>query len=149
VLSLAELIDNEIELQRARAIGFDGMASTHPSQRTPIIVLNCGRPPRRRTATLKEELAHLVLDHKPSSIFIDDQLGVLRRSYDRAQEHEAYDLGAALLLPKERVQRDVKQDQLLVDEIADSHACSTELVMYRIKRMRLARRYAAYATKAS
>lgn len=149
VFNLADLIDDEIALRRARAIGFDGMASTHPRDGSPIIVLNCGKPARRRTATIMEELGHLLLDHPPSRIYTDEQLGVLRRSYDKAQEQEAYDLGAALLLPKERIQRDVKERALLVDEIADSHACSTDLVMYRINRMRLARRYTAYAQKAS
>lgn len=149
VFNLADLIDDEIALRRARAIGFDGMASNHPSEGTPIIVLNCGKPARRRTATVMEELGHLVLGHRPSRIYTDEQLGVMRRSYDKAQEQEAYDFGAALLLPKERIQRDVKEGELLVDEIADSHACSTDLVMYRINRMRLARRYAAYARKAS
>jgi Zn-dependent peptidase ImmA (M78 family) len=148
VFHLSDLVDDDIALRRARSIGFDGVASAHPDDGTPIIVLNCGRPPRRRTATLMEELGHLMLGHRPSQIYTDEQLGVLRRSYDKAQEQEAYDLGAALLLPKERIQRDVGQ-KLLVDEIADSHACSTELVTYRINRMRLARRYAAYTRKAS
>lgn len=148
VLHLSDLTDDDIALRRARSIGFDGMASTHPDDGTPIIVLNCGKPPRRRTATLMEELGHLVLGHRPWRIHTDVTLGVLRRSYDKAQEQEAYDLGAALLLPKERIQHDVGQ-KLLIDDIADSHTCSTELVTYRINRMRLARRYAAYARKAS
>lgn len=149
IFTLADLIDGEIALRRARAVGFDGMASTHPDDGTPIIVLNCGRPTRRRTATVMEELGHLVLRHRPSRIYTDKQLGVLRRSYDKAQEQEAYDFGAALLLPKERIQRDVKEGELLVDEIADTHVCSTNLVLYRINRMRLARRYASYASRAS
>jgi Zn-dependent peptidase ImmA (M78 family) len=148
VFHLSDLTDDELALRRARSIGFDGMASIHPQDGAPIIVLNCGKPARRRTATLMEELGHLVLSHQPSRIYTDPRLGVLRRSYDRAQEQEAYDLGAALLLPKERIQRDVGQ-RVLVDEIADAHMCSTELVTYRINRMRLARRYASYGRKAS
>jgi len=148
IFHLSDLTDDEIALRRARSIGFDGMASIHPQDGTPIIVLNCGKPARRRTATLMEELGHLVLSHQPSQISTDPELGVLRRSYDKAQEQEAYDLGAALLLPKERIQRDVGQ-RVLIDEIADAHTCSTELVTYRINRMRLARRYAAYARRAS
>lgn len=70
VFDLADLIDDEVELRRARDIAFDGMASTHPSEEVPIIVLNCGRPVRRRTATLMEELGHLVLGHQPSRIYL-------------------------------------------------------------------------------
>lgn len=149
IFTIEELVDDEASLRRVRAVGFDGMAWTDPEEDTPIIVLNCGKPARRRTATLMEELGHLVLRHEPSTIRIDEHLGILRRSYDKAQEHEAYDFGAALLLPKERIQRDVKEQQLLVEEIAESHSCSNELVQYRINRMRLARRYAGYAERAS
>jgi Zn-dependent peptidase ImmA (M78 family) len=147
VLHLSDVIDGAA-LRRARAIGFDGMASPHPHSGTPIIILNCGRPRRRRTATLMEELAHLVLGHRPSRLQRDPALGVLHRSYDSAQEAEAYDLGGALLLPKERIQQDVGA-HVHAQEIADAHGCSEQLVMYRINRMRLARRYAAYARKAS
>jgi Zn-dependent peptidase ImmA (M78 family) len=146
VLRLSDLIDDDALLRRARATGFDGMASPHPDDGTPIIVLNCGRPLRRRTATLMEELAHLVLEHRPSTLVRDPALGVLHRSYDKSQEAEAYDLGGALLLPKERIQRDVGDERLATD-IADAHVCSEQLVMYRINRMRLARRYKAYAKK--
>jgi Zn-dependent peptidase ImmA (M78 family) len=69
----------------------------------------------------------------------------MRRSFDKGQEHEAYDLGAALLLPKERIQRDVKVEKKDAGAIADDHKCSIELVEYRIRRMRLWTRYVAYA----
>jgi Zn-dependent peptidase ImmA (M78 family) len=149
VFHLSDLIpDDEVTLKRARRIGFDGCSSCHPETGELMILINCGRPKRRRMATLMEELAHLRLQHAPSRIE-RDEFGMLRRNFDRAQEHEAYDLGAALLLPKERIQRDVKEGQMLVGEIADAHGCSHELVTYRIRRMRLAKRYAAYARAAS
>jgi hypothetical protein len=148
VLLLGDLITDELELWRARAAGWDGMASQLPDGPEIVVVLNCGRPPRRRVATLMEELAHLHLEHRPCSIRLDCQLGVSRRSYDRAQEEEAYDLGAALLLPKERIQRDLAT-RLLVGEIADAHGCSTALVNYRIRRLRLWARYSGYARRAS
>jgi Zn-dependent peptidase ImmA (M78 family) len=58
-------------------------------------------------------------------------------------------LGAALLLPKERIQLDIKERQRLMNEIADVHGCSEQLVTYRIKRMRLWDRYYSYAAAAS
>jgi Zn-dependent peptidase ImmA (M78 family) len=150
VFHLRDLIqDDEVALRRARRIDFDGAVSLQPQTGQPVIIMNCGRPVRRRLATLMEELAHLLLKHKPSRIALDPDLGIVRRSYNREQENEAYDLGAALLLPRERIQRDVKELQLLVDEIADAHGCSEQLVTYRIRRMRLWTRYAGYATEAS
>jgi hypothetical protein len=75
---------------------------------------------------------------------INPKTGFLERSYDKAQENEAYDLGAALLLPKERIQRDVDA-QRPAEEIAVVHAGSDDIVVYRIKRMRLWQRYERYA----
>jgi Zn-dependent peptidase ImmA (M78 family) len=149
IFHLSDLIADDIALRRARKIGFDGASSCHPETGRPVIVLNCGRPLRRRTATLMEELAHLLLDHSPSRIGLDPKLGVVRRSFNREQENEAYDLGAALLLPKERMQNDVKEEERTAGEIADAHQCSEELVIYRIRRMRLWNRYSRYARAAS
>jgi hypothetical protein len=145
VLALGDLVFDEQQLARVRAIAFDGATLVDPAGDRALILLNCGRPPRRRTATLMEELAHLLLRHRPSRIERDARLGIWRRSFDRAQEYEAYDLGAALLLPKERIQRDVKERECLLGEIAQEHGCSNELVAYRVRRMRLWDRYQSYA----
>lgn len=148
VFHLFDLIEDDPDaLRRARRIGFDGAAGRHPLSGEPLILINCGRPRRRRMATLMEELAHLILRHEPTKIAMDSKLGIKRRSFDRAQENEAYDLGGALLLPKERIQRDVKELNLSLDRIADEHNCSADLVAYRIKRMRLWERYKRYATR--
>lgn len=148
VLHLRDLIGDPEALHRARAIGFDGAASRHPDTGQALILINCGKPQRRRMATLMEELSHLILAHEPTKIAMDPKLGIKQRSFDRAQENEAYDLGAALLLPKERLQQDVKKRQLSVDRIAGDHNCSPQLVAYRIKRMQLWDRYRGYAAAA-
>jgi Zn-dependent peptidase ImmA (M78 family) len=149
VFHLSDLISkDDAALKRARRIGFDGAAGRHPESGEPLILLNCGRPRRRRIATLMEELAHLLLEHEPTKIAMDPNLGFKRRTFNAAQENEAYDLGAALLLPKERIQRDVKVLNLHRNEIADEHNCSPELVDYRIRRMQLWKRYTAYAQAA-
>jgi Zn-dependent peptidase ImmA (M78 family) len=150
VFHLSDLLgDDGVGLRRARKIGFDGVSTTHPETGDPLIILNCGRSVRRRMATLMEELAHLLLKHKPCTITQDPQLGVMQRTFDGAQEDEAYDLGAALLLPKERIQRDVKEMEFSAGEIADQHNCSEQLVEYRIRRMMLWPRYAGYRERAS
>jgi hypothetical protein len=72
-----------------------------------------------------------------------------RRLFARSQENEAYDLGAALLLPRERIEVDVRERPNLVREIADTHGHSEQPVTYRIKRMHLWDRYVGYAFRAS
>ena len=130
--------------KRLRRIKWDGFAFCCDGDPTLMIVLNSARSEKRQAATLMEEVSHHLLRHKPCSISRNRQTGFLERSYNRAQEDEAYDLGAAILLPKERIQQDVAA-QLTADEIAEIHGCSEELVVYRIKRMRLWQRYGKYA----
>jgi Zn-dependent peptidase ImmA (M78 family) len=130
--------------RRLRAINWDGFAFCCDGDPTLMILLNPARSERRQAATLMEELAHHLLRHTPSPIRHNASIGFLERSYDRAQEDEAYDLGAAILLPKERIQQDVAA-KLTALEIAEIHGCSEELVVYRIKRMRLWQRYEGYA----
>jgi len=134
-----------IELaRRLRRINWDGLAFCYDGDPTLMILLNPARSDRRQAATLMEEVSHHLLRHKPCSIATNPTTGVPERSYDRSQEDEAYDLGAAILLPKERIQHDVGA-QRSANEIAQTHGCSEELVIYRIKRMRLWQRYEKYA----
>jgi hypothetical protein len=148
LFTLADLALDDVALARLRRVGFDGLATTHPTLGRAIIIINCGKPKRRQTATLAEELAHLILGHKPSQLVLVPELGIRKRTFDPSQEHEAYDYGAAMVLPKERIQRDVKELQLRATDIADTHSCSRELVEYRIRRMALWKRYQGYAAPA-
>jgi Zn-dependent peptidase ImmA (M78 family) len=130
--------------RRLRRIKWDGFAFCCNSDPTLMILLNPARSEERQMATVMEELSHHLLRHKPCAITVNPQTGFVERSYDQAQEAEAYDLGAAILLPKERIQRDVGERRTAL-EIAAAHGCSEELVIYRIKRMRLWQRYEKYA----
>lgn len=134
---------NESLARQLRGIKWDGLAFCCGEDPTLMILLNPARSERRQMATLMEEVSHHLLRHGPSAITPNPESGFLERSYDRAQEEEAYDLGAAMLLPKERIQHDVAE-QRTASDIADSHGCSEELVIYRIRRMRLWRRYVKY-----
>lgn len=134
-----DLIDGELAAQ-VRRVPWDGFAFCFPSESTLMVLLNSARPRTRQMATLMEELSHHLLGHPAGRIERDPATGLAYRSYTTAHEHEAYDLGAAVLLPKERIQRDVKAGQR-ADEIAIAHGCSQDLVIYRIRRMRLWRTY--------
>jgi len=139
-----EDFENDELARRLRQVRWDGFAFCCDGDPTLMILLNPARSEKRQMATLMEELSHHLLRHKPCKIAVNSQTGLLERSYDGAQEAEAYDLGAAILLPKERIQRDVGEKRT-ASEIATDHGCSEELVIYRIKRMRLWKRYESYA----
>jgi IrrE N-terminal-like domain len=133
--------------QRLRRVPWDGLSFTIPGDETLIVVLNPDRPATRRTATLLEELAHALLGHRPSRLEPEKETGVLRRSYDAGQEREAFELGAALLLPRELLAAELRARRP-VAAIARRHGCSEALVLFRIRRLGLSRRYDAYAAAA-
>jgi len=106
----------------ARRLRWDGFAFSCDGDPTLLILLNPARPETRQTATLMEELSHHLLRHKPCSIALNPSTGFLERSYDPSQEAEAYDLGAAILLPvlAGRRRPSARPDAVAVPAICDS-----------------------------
>jgi hypothetical protein len=133
---------DELLARRLRHVPWDGLSFRIPGEL--VVILNPDRPATRRTATLLEELAHELLEHRPSRIEPDPRAGVPRRSYDAAQEREAFELGAALLLPRELIAAELRARRSAA-RIARRYGCSEALVVFRIRRLGLSRRYDAYA----
>jgi Zn-dependent peptidase ImmA (M78 family) len=133
---------DELLARRLRQVPWDGLSFTVPGDPALIVLLNPDRPATRRTATLLEELSHALLDHRPTRLARDPRTGVLRRSYDAAQEREAFELGAALLLPRELLAAELRARRS-VTAIARRHGCSEALVLFRIRRLGLSRRHDA------
>jgi hypothetical protein len=138
---------DEMLVRRLRQVPWDGLSFRLPGDTALVVVLNPERPATRRTATLLEEIAHALLDHEPTRLERDPATGVLRRSFDAAQEREAFELGATLLLPRELLAAELRARRP-VSSIARRHGCSEALVLFRIRRLGLSRRYDAYAQAA-
>lgn len=66
--------------------------------------------------------------------------GIYGRTFAEVEEHDAYYLAAATLLPANVIQQLVKEKQN-VSEVATSYGTTLELVEYRIKRLGLWRQY--------
>ncbi len=132
--------------RRARRVDWDGFSFAFPEEDCLMVLLNPARSRRRQCATLLEELSHHLLRHPPSRFFTDPLTGLRRREFNQAQEHEAYDLGTVLLLPKELIQHHVKESRDTAQQLADRCGCSVDLVHLRIKRCRLWNRYVASRT---
>jgi hypothetical protein len=62
-----------------------------------VCMLNPAHPQRRNKITLMEEICHCFLGHTPTRLVAKDQGRV--RDYEKAQEEEAFGIGAAVLLP--------------------------------------------------
>jgi Zn-dependent peptidase ImmA (M78 family) len=137
---------DEVLARRLHQVPWDGLSFTLPGGEL-VVLLNPERPATRRTATLMEELAHALLDHRPTRLEPDPATGVLRRSYDAAQEREAFEFGAALLLPRELLAAELRARRP-ASATARRHGCSEALVLFRIRRLGLSRRYDAYSLAA-
>lgn len=105
---------------------------------TWIIVLNDLNNIARQNVSLLEEFWHILLGHKLTKIAkIADAYG---RTFDESEEHDAFYLAAATLLPKSIIRKVVKE-QRDTGEIVECYGVSPELVEYRIKRLGLWRAY--------
>ena len=102
------------------------------------VLLNDCHTKERQRVTILEEIWHILCGHKLTKIAkVASSYG---RTYDKIEEHDAYYLASACLLPKAAVASAVraKQDSQI---IAKKYGTSSELVDYRIKRLGLWREH--------
>lgn len=110
------------------------------------VILNDSHTIERQRVTILEEYWHILLGHKLTKIArVAEAYG---RTYDKSEEHDAYYLASATLLPRSAVAELVRRKQSS-GEIADTFGTSPELVDYRIKRLGLWREHAGKQVKLS
>lgn len=106
-------------------------------ERWAVLLNDCHTAERQRV-TLLEEVWHILSGHKLTKIAkIADSFG---RTYDSAEEHDAYYLASASLLPRSAITGFVA-DGMISGDIASYFGTSPELVEYRIKRLGLWREH--------
>ena len=66
-----------------------------------LIVLNSNHTSARSNSNLAHEIAHVILGHEPSIMFILPQNDTILRTHNKEQEEEANWLAAAILLPRD------------------------------------------------
>lgn len=103
-----------------------------------VVLLNDAHTVERQRVTLLEEYWHILLGHK--LVKIAKIAGAYGRTYDSAEEHDAYFLASASLLPRNAIKKMV-QGKASAAEIAARFGTSPQLVEYRIKRLGLWRDY--------
>ena len=135
------------ENARAHLLGaasenWSGGAVTLPNG-MKLVILNPTHGRSRTNATLMEEICHVFLGHQPNrlSVVTKDERGkVMNRDYRKADEEEAYGVGAAALVPYGSLKKLLLQGKTS-SEIALHFRVSTELVEYRMKVTHLWREY--------
>ncbi|MDH2357841.1 XRE family transcriptional regulator [Bradyrhizobium sp. SSUT112] len=109
-----------------------------PDNENWAVLLNDTHTVERQRVTLLEEFWHILLGHKLTKIArIADAYG---RTYDKVEEHDAYYLASATLLPKAAI-IDAVSKKSTSEQIAELFGTSSELVDYRIKRLGLWREH--------
>jgi transcriptional regulator with XRE-family HTH domain len=102
------------------------------------IVWNTSQSRRRQRVSLLEEIWHILLGHRLTRITkVADVFG---RTFAEAEEHDAYYLASATLLPAKVIKTLVEKRQAIAD-IARIYGTTQELVEYRVKRLGLWRQY--------
>ncbi len=117
---------------------WSGGACTLPNG-MKLVILNPNHGRARTNATLMEEICHVFLGHQPNRLSIvtkDDRGKVMNRDYRKADEEEAYSVGAAGLVPFASLKRMLLQGKTST-EISLHFRVSAELVEYRMKVTRL------------
>lgn len=103
-----------------------------------LVLLNDCHTIERQRVTLLEEYWHILMGHKLTKVARIAQ--AYGRTYDKAEEHDAYYLASATLLPKSAVQSAVTNGTSSA-VIAKHFGTSPDLVEYRIKRLGLWREH--------
>lgn len=97
-----------------------------------LVIFNPRKSKGRRSSDIMHELAHFLLDHKPATIILSQELDVAIRSFDAKQEDEANWLAWALLVPRDALVACLRE-RLSVPEIADRYGVSETLVNFRTR----------------
>ena len=121
---------------------WSGGACTLPNG-MKLVILNPTHGRARTNATLMEEICHVFLGHQPNRLSIvtrDERGKVMNRDYRKADEEEAYGVGAAALVPYASLKKMLFAGKSS-KEIGLHFRVSRELVEYRMKVTRLWREF--------
>lgn len=106
-------------------------AITVSNGRHHLIVVNTGHAVTRRNSDLAHELAHLILGHEPSIMFLSPASGTALRTHNKEQEDEANWLAGCLLLPRDALLSIRRR------ELTDGAACKEYSISPAMLRFRL------------
>jgi hypothetical protein len=95
-----------------------------------LVTWNPWHSPTRVRASIMEEVAHIVLDHKPTRMEPCPLTGLPKRTYTPSKEKEAYGVAGAALVPFNGLVTFLRRGDDLAD-IAQRYGVSVELATMR------------------
>jgi Zn-dependent peptidase ImmA (M78 family) len=106
-------------------------AITVASGKHHLIVLNTRHAPARRNSDLAHELAHLILGHEPSMMFVTPASGTALRTHNKEQEDEATWLAGCLLLPRDALLA-IRRRRLSNEDACREYSVSPAMLRFRL-----------------
>jgi hypothetical protein len=104
-----------------------------PASGEEIVLLNHTDHRNRLRVSLMEEIVHVIRRHPRTRLILDGH-GDWKRPYDRIAEDEAFNVGAACIIPYRWLFQLVDGGHMDVAEISEHCGVSRSYVTYRIKR---------------
>jgi Zn-dependent peptidase ImmA (M78 family) len=95
-----------------------------------LLIYNPRNSKARRSSDVMHELAHFLLDHRPTTIVVSQEVDAAMRSFDAKQENEANWLAGAILLPRDALMACLRK-RMTVQTIAEAYGTSEKLVTFR------------------
>lgn len=105
-------------------------ATTISTDKTNLIILNSSHHKARQNSDIMHELAHIIIDHKPSFVDIPENGLMFLRSHNKQQEDEANWLSGCLLLPRDALFQICFQ-KYSSDDVQVKYGASSEMLQYR------------------
>jgi len=96
-----------------------------------LIVLNSAHSSTRQNSSLAHEIAHVILNHEPSLMFLAPGSGVNLRTHNKDQEEEAGWLSSCLLLPRAAL-LSIRRKRLTDEQACSEYIVSREMLRYRL-----------------
>lgn len=106
-------------------------AVTVTNGRSHLIVANSAHAKTRRNSNLAHELAHIILDHEPSMMFMSPKSGMAIRTHNEEQEDEANWLAGCLLLPREAL-LSIRRRGLPDEDVCSEYGVSPAMLRFRV-----------------
>lgn len=126
---LTELAD-DVRHRLLNDHGDNWSAITVTDGQTHLVVENSSHAPTRRHSNLAHELAHIILGHEPSMMFMSPNSGLALRTYNEDQEQEADWLAGCLLLPRDALLT-IRRRRLSDEEACSQYGVSPPMLRFR------------------
>jgi hypothetical protein len=101
------------------------------STKPPLIVYNPAHSEGRQNSDLMHEVAHLLMEHVPGTVYIDPKSRLALRHFDAAQEDQANWLSGCLLLPRAALMR-IRQLNYSDALACEQYMVSSKMLNYRM-----------------